>query len=256
MTTFSLDTGGKKFSFSFGRKKFRYDPGFVGKVPMLNEKDAMMLELRREELFKLQGVGAVKAFDKMHSQWFADGLFYNDLREPFISSDQNSAATVITTDKPFVLAASLPVFGGQYWARPGKKLKIRMFGRWTSDATAGNVTFDVYYGSGAAANGTILQSSAAVAFQTSQTNLSWELEVYCHCRSTGSAGTLFVTGKFLANVALVLSTVAPIMIPASAAAVSAGVDLTAANVISPQVKQSGAGVWTTTVHDLEVISLN
>lgn len=245
-----------KFSFSFGKTKFRYHIGHQEKVPMPDEKTALHLERMRDEVFRLGGAQARSAFDRMHSQWFADGLFYNDLREPFVSSDQNGAATIITTDKPLVLALSLPVFGGQYWARPGKKLHMRLFGRMTSDGTAGNVTFDIYYGNGAAANGTILQSSAAITHQISRTNDVWELDLYIHCRATGSSGTLFVNGKYFASVTLVLSTAAPNFIPATAPAVSGAVDLTAANVISPQIKQSGAGVWTTTVHDLEVIALN
>jgi hypothetical protein len=42
-------------------------------------------------------------------------------------------------------------------------------------------------------------------------------------------------------------------IPASAAAVSGGVDLTAANIISVQFKRSGSTAETMQVHDMEVV---
>ena len=64
----------------------------------------------------------------------ADGLFYNDLREPFISADI-SAVTLSTTDLALYPASNFPVLGGQYWARPGKKMRIRMFGKITTAAT-------------------------------------------------------------------------------------------------------------------------
>lgn len=185
----------------------------------------------------------------------ADGIFYNDLREPFMSADQ-AAVTLAATDKALYTASAFPVLGGQYWARIGKKLRIRAFGKITTAVTPGNLTWDIYYGSGADATGTILASSAALALTASQTNLSWEIDIYIHCRSTGSAGTLFCDGKSFFNNAVVASTLQPVLIPASAAVVSGAVDLTAANIISLQFKRSGSTVETMTVQDLEVTALN
>jgi hypothetical protein len=185
----------------------------------------------------------------------ADGLFYNDLREPFIGADIASV-TLSTTAKALYPASNFPVLGGQYWARIGKKLRIRVFGRITTAATPGNGSFDIYYGTGADANGTILASSAALALSANQTNLSWWVDVYVHCRSIGSTGTLFCDGRADFNVGVLASTLAPMFIPASAAAVSGSVDLTAANIISVQFKRSGSTAETMQVHDMEVIALN
>lgn len=185
----------------------------------------------------------------------SDGIFYNDLREPFIGTDITSV-TLATTDKALYPASNFPVLGGQYFSRIGKKIRIRVFGRITTAATPGNGTIDVYYGTGADANGTILASSAALALTASQTNLSFMIEVYVHCRSIGSAGTLFCTGIAYFNNAVLANTLQPMLIPASAAAVSAGVDLTAANIISVQFKRSGSTAETMQVHDIEVIALN
>lgn len=185
----------------------------------------------------------------------ADGLFYNDLREPFISADQ-SPISPLSTAVALYTPSAFPVLGGQYWARPGKKIKIRLFGKMTTGATPGNGSFAIYYGTGASTNGVLLASSTPVALVANATNLSWECEIYVHCRTTGSAGTLFVSGKATFNVGLILSTVAPVLIPGSADVVSAGCDLTAALIISVQFIRSGSTAETMTVQDMEVIAMN
>lgn len=183
----------------------------------------------------------------------ADGLFYNDLREPHIGAEI-APVTLLSTDLPLYAAANFPVLGGQYFARVGKKIKIRLFGKITTAATPGNLTIDVYYGTGAAANGVLLASSAAQTLIAGQTDLSWEIEIYVHCLSIGATGTLFVTGKAVFNNAVIAAT--SFLIPASAAVASAACDLTAALIISVQAKRSGSTVETMATQDLEVIALN
>ena len=182
----------------------------------------------------------------------ADGLFYNDLREPFMAADQ-SQVTLSTTAKALYTASAFPVLGGQYFSRIGKKLRIRLFGKITTDGTAGNGNFAVYYGTGADANGVLLVSSTAVALTTSQANMSWMAEIFVHARSLGSAGTLFCDGYAQFNEAILA---ARQMIPATAAVVSGACDLTAALIISVQYMRSGAGVWYITTQDLEVVAMN
>jgi hypothetical protein len=185
----------------------------------------------------------------------ADGLFYNDLREPFIGVDI-TAVTLAATNKALYPASNFPLLGGQYFARVGKKLRIRVFGRITTALTPGNLTLGLLYGTGADANGVVLASSAAIALIASQTNLSWQAEFFVHCRSIGSAGTLFVTGSAKFNPAVIASTAQPILIPASAPAVSGACDLTAALIISLQALRSGSTAETMQVHDLEVTAMN
>lgn len=182
----------------------------------------------------------------------ADGLFYNDLREPCIGADIASV-TLATTLKALYPASNFPVLGGQYFSRVGKKVRIRVFGRITTAATPGNVVISVLYGTGADANGVTLASSAAQALTASQSNMSFEIDVYVHCRSIGSTGTLFCTGKALFNEAVV----APhLMIPATAPAVSGSCDLTASLILSVQMSRSGNTAETAIVHDMEVTALN
>ncbi len=74
----------------------------------------------------------------------ADGLFYNDLREPFIASDI-AAVTLAATAKALYTPSNFPVLGGQYFSGIGKKLRIRLFGRMTTGATPGNGSFNILY---------------------------------------------------------------------------------------------------------------
>lgn len=184
-----------------------------------------------------------------------DGPFYLDTRTPFMSSDIG-AVTLSTTDKALYAAKDFPILGGGYFGFVGKMITIKMFGRMTTGATPGNITFDIYWGSGADATGTILQSSAAVAGVANGTNLSWEAEFDIRCTAIGSSGTLFTTGRWMPSVGLVLSTAQPVLIPASAPATSSAVDLSAASIVSVQVKRSGNTAETMQVHNLIVTARN
>jgi hypothetical protein len=185
----------------------------------------------------------------------ADGIFFNDLREPFIAADV-PAVTLATTAKALYTPSFFPALPGQYWSRVGKKIRIRLFGRMTTAVTPGNGSFNVYYGNGTDANGTLLMTGTPVALSASQTNLAWWAEIFVHCRSLGNAGTLFCDGIAHFNVALIASTLQPILLPAATPAVSGAVDLTAANIISVQFLRSGSTAETMQVHDLEVVALN
>jgi hypothetical protein len=186
----------------------------------------------------------------------SDGIFYNDLREPFFGGIAEVDITLATTDKALYAAAAFPVLGGQYWSRVGKKMRIRAFGKITTAATPGNGTFDIYYGSGADATGTIVVSSSTFALTATQTTLSWEIDFYVRCQTPGATGTLFADGHALFNNAVVASTLQPLLIPTSTAVASGSVDLTAANIISLQFKRSGSTAEHMWVQDLEVTALN
>jgi hypothetical protein len=185
----------------------------------------------------------------------ADGLFYNDLREPFIIADIGPISP-LSTAVPLYTASQFPVLGGQYFARPGKAIKIQIFGKFTSAATPGNVSWVVYYGTGAAANGVLLASSLAKAWLANQANMSFYLEIIVTCRTTGATGTLFCTGFVLPNVAAVVSTLQPVLIPDSTPVVSAPCDLTAALIISVQMIRSGSTAETAYIHQMQVTALN
>jgi hypothetical protein len=187
----------------------------------------------------------------------ADGISYHDTRAPFIAADIGSV-TLASTAKALYPANSFPPLGAGYFQSfVGKKIRIKMFGRMTTAATPGNGSFDIYFGTGADANGTILASSAALALVANGTNLSWSLELNITVRKLNDAsnGALLVTGKADFNVGLLLSTNAPMLIPASVPA-QVSVDLTTSNIISVQFKRSGSTVETMQVHDMTVEVLN
>lgn len=182
----------------------------------------------------------------------ADGLFYNDIREPFVTVAPG-AVTLTSAAKALYTASQFPVLGGHYFSRVGKKLKIRLFGVMTTAATPGNGSFNVYYGTGADANGVALITGTPVALTANQTAFAWMLEIVVTCITTGSAGTLRANGFAMHNEA----TLAPHqMLPTGSSAASAACDLTAALIISVQYLRSGSTVETMQVLDMEVTALN
>lgn len=182
----------------------------------------------------------------------ADGIFYNDIRGPFITIAP-TAVTLAATAKALYTTSQFPVLGGNYFGFPGKKLKIRLFGVMTTAATPGNGSFNVYYGTGADANGVLLMTGTAVALTAGQTALTWVLEIVVTCISIGNTGTLRCTGWAHFNEAIL----APMqMLPTATAAVSGACDLTAANIISVQFLRSGSTAETMQVIDGEVTALN
>lgn len=184
-----------------------------------------------------------------------NSAFFWDTREPHFVSDL-ATVTLAATAKALYTPSSFPFLGGQYFARAGKRMRIRLFGKMTTVLTPGNGSFNVLYGNGTDANGVLLMTGAPVALSASQTNLSWEACIYVRCITPGNVGTLYCTGKAHFNVGLIASTLQPIMLPASAAAVSGACDLTAANIISVQYLRSGSTAETMTVQDMDVASMN
>lgn len=185
----------------------------------------------------------------------ADGLFYEDLREPHIVTDV-AAVTMAATAKAIYPAAAFPVLGGQYFNRPGKAIKISMWLKVVLGATPGNFSFNLHWGSGADATGTLICTAGTpVALNASVTKCMYA-EFVVRCLTTGTAGTLQATGWAIPDGALITAgAIAPIMVPMAGAAASAALDLTAANIVSVQALQSGTA-GTIQCQSLTVESLN
>lgn len=182
-----------------------------------------------------------------------DGQFYNDLRAPFVIADV-PAVTLAATNKALYTIANVPAMGKDYWWG-GKKVGLEVFGRMTTAATPGNLTMALLYGTGADANGVSLAASAAQTLIASQTNISWRARFFISCRTPGAAGGLFCWGEMQVGTAVIA--VGDFLIPASAAAVSASVDLTVAgNILSLQALRSGSTAETMQVHDINLIAMN
>lgn len=184
----------------------------------------------------------------------ADGLFYVDTREPHIVTDV-AAVTMAATAKAIYPAAAFPVLGGQYFNRPGKAIKISMWQKVVVALTPGNFSYNVYWGTGADANGTVIATGTPVALNASVTKCIYS-EFVVRCLTTGTAGTLQCTGWAIADGLLITAgTLNPILIPTAGAAASSAIDLTAANIISVQALQSGTA-GTIQCQSLTVEALN
>jgi hypothetical protein len=185
-----------------------------------------------------------------------DGPFYVDTRSPHISTDVASV-TLAATNKALVPIANLPILGSNYFSYVGKAVRMRLYGRITTGATPGNMQAAILWGNGADANGTVIAQTAAVALTATQTSLTWEWDIFVRCRTLGGAGvgSLIAHGMFNANVAVLASTLQPVMMPASAPA-AVLVDLTVANVLSPQFLRSGSTAEAMQVHEFLFEALN
>lgn len=179
-----------------------------------------------------------------------DTPFYNDLRSPFMVGSQ-AAVTLAATAKALYLPAAHPKLGGNYWW-VGKKVMLEIAGRFTSAATPGNFTINIYWGTGADANGTVLATSAATAWTASQSNMTWRAQFIVTCTAIGASGALKAIGSFKANEAAIA---AELMIPATSPA-AVTVDTTSDSVLSVQALRSGSTAETMQVDDFNFIALN
>lgn len=184
----------------------------------------------------------------------ADGLFYLDTREPHLVSDI-AAITMTTTAKALYAAANFPVLGSQYFNRPNKAIKIEMWLKMVLGATPGNFSFNLHWGSGADATGTLICVAGTPVALTASVTKCGKAEFIIRCLTTGTAGTLQATGIATFDHLIIANTLQPIMVPTAGAAPSAALDLTAANIVSVQVLQSGTA-GTIQVQELKVTALN
>lgn len=184
----------------------------------------------------------------------AGGLYYQDTRAPFVTSDI-AAVTLATTMKQMWPTAELtPTFQSDWF--DGKLFHLRCFGRMTTAATPGNLTMQLGYGTADGTTGA-LATSAALTLVASQTNVSWRFEGYVRCRSRGVAaasGILLGTGVFECNAALIAAGQA--LVPATAAAQVGSLNLAATSGIHFQMARSGSTAETAQVHDVIFAALN
>jgi hypothetical protein len=180
------------------------------------------------------------------------GLSFNlhETIDPLVQADE-SDITMASTYKALIATGRYNL-GTQFFNKVGRKLRIRAFGKITTAATPGNIQMGILWGTNADNNGTMVCLRAAVALTAGQTTLSWEVEIYLHCRAIGTAGSLFGTGKLVANNAVLATSVQPVMIPASAAVAVGSLDLTGVSVPSLQALRSGSTAEHIWVQDYDI----
>lgn len=180
---------------------------------------------------------------------------FHDTLQPFAAGNVASV-TLSTTDKALYTtsAGPHPALGNGWYNVALKRGRFRLVCQITTAATPGNGTWDIYWGSGADANGTILASSQASTLVASQTNRTAIIELDWSVRTSGplaTSGSILVSGKVIYDLTLVTAANggSGIPIPQNAPAAVASLDLTGANIISVQYKRSGSTAETIQVVD-------
>ena len=180
----------------------------------------------------------------------ADGIYYVDSKAPFAVADQGAVTLAATSKQLWPTVNETPTSGGGYWW-PGKKVRLRVYGKITTGATPGNLTLDIRYGT-TDAGGTQLATSAAVTLIASQTNIPFHIDAYITCRGigvSGSGGSFLAWGVAQFGAAVIATTAQPIFIPASApAAVNA--DTTVSSGLHIGAARSGSTAETMTAVDV------
>lgn len=155
----------------------------------------------------------------------ADGIYYNDLRLPFVVADA-TAVTPTTTAKPMwnsgSVAASPTILPANYWTI-GKTVKLEAFVKLTT-GTAGNSTFSMAYGSVDAPTAVVSTASAAKIASVGPFGIY--IVGFATCRSTGTAGTLSMWGMVHPALGVFLSTVQPFVFPNNGTTVVSTIDTT------------------------------
>jgi len=179
----------------------------------------------------------------------ADGLFYNDMREPFVVGDLG-VVTMAATAKALYPASNFPLMPG-FFNRVGKTLRITAWLKMVLAGTPGNFSFNVHFGTGADANGTLACVAGTPVALTGSVTKCGYVELIVRCLTTGPTGTLQALGMAYFDPAIIASTLQPIVFPAGGGAASGALDLTGSSIVSLQVLQSGTA-GTIQVQHMEV----
>lgn len=172
-----------------------------------------------------------------------------------------NTSTTPTSILPAQAKLTLPA---QFFHAPGDKVRIKGFARLSNIVTTpGTLTVDVRMGP--TANIAVYTSAAMQMSTTAHTNASLEFEINLTCRSVGNGtvATLEGLGKFtsqalsLTAVADSTTTMATLLAPATAPAVGAGFDSTAAMLVDLFATFSvNNAANSLTLHDYSFESLN
>lgn len=182
----------------------------------------------------------------------ADTALYRDLRDPVMVAATPSVTLAATAKAVWVNTTGKTPLPANYW-RVGKHIQLTVFGRMTSAATPGNLTFSLN-NSVTDAGGTAV-SSNAVAWTASQTAKTFRAMCDIHCEADGSTGTLMMTGIVHCAVGAIASTLTPLMIPDNTPAVVTQ-DITAAGGITLQALRSGSTAETIQAHEILFEAVN
>ena len=153
----------------------------------------------------------------------ADGLYYVDSRQPWITADQG-AITPTTTQKALWAtgAASPTILPANYWF-VGKRVRLTANLKITT-GTAGNSTFAMAYG--AADAPACVVTTATRAKVASVGPFGCFIQGIATCRSVGTAGTLSMFGFVCPDLGAFLSTTDNWVFPSNGTTVVSTIDTT------------------------------
>lgn len=153
----------------------------------------------------------------------AEGLYYVDTRQPFITADQG-AITPTTTQKALwaVGAASPTIFPANFWT-VGRKVRLTANLKITT-GTAGNSTFAMAYGAADAPACVVVTATRAKIASVGP--FGCFIQGYATCRSIGTAGTLSLHGFAAPDLGAFLSTTDNWVFPSNGTTVVSTVDTT------------------------------
>lgn len=133
-------------------------------------------------------------------------------------------------------------------------------GRVSNQAVANNQTFRVHFGTATLSATAIFTSGVLASNATANTNLTWRFEWTAVCRTSGTGGTIMLTGQIWLPNLVTGTTVGlvgyPALIPVTAPATQT-IDTTVANVLSNAWTHGTANAANTVqMHNYHLESLN
>jgi hypothetical protein len=184
-------------------------------------------------------------------------IFYTETLQPWILASGGVAATTITlttTAKQIATQASFGLVPVGFWY-PGKAIRLDCYFETTSGATPGNFTIGLFYGNGD--NAGVSKTGAAIAFAATQTSRTIHVQATMRCRTAGTAGTAWITGRADMDKALITATTyEPYLIPQNANATVAIDTTVGTNAFTIQALNSGANASTTILQELNIQAVN
>lgn len=184
----------------------------------------------------------------------ADGIYYRDLRQPFLIADSGTSVTLSTTQKTLwaVGATSPTILPANYWTL-GKTLKLTANLKWTAVANTNTLTLGMCYGAADAPAANVVATAVTPVSGTS--TFSVFMQGYATCRSIGSSGTLSMWGIALAPSGL--TTTGNITFPSAGVTVVSTIDTTSgANALSFQALRATAGTDTVVATNIHLEAMN
>ena len=183
----------------------------------------------------------------------ADGIFYVDTRQPWITADQGNI-TLTTTQKTLwaVGATSPTILPANYWT-VGKTLRLTANLKWTAVANTNTLTMGMCYGAADAPACNVVGPAITPVSGTSTFDVI--AMGYATCRTIGTAGTLSLWGEF--SVPSGLSTTGNVTFPSAGVTVVSTIDTTVGtNALSFQALRATAGADTVAATSIILEAMN